>query len=80
MNEHADRRLVETLAAVTAALDSLGAAAMIVGGIAVIAHDVPRQNHRRGRDGVGRERPVRPAGLAGVKARVVAPGDLVELR
>jgi len=43
MAEPADRALLEGLAAVGAALEDLGAPAMVIGGIAVIARGVPRQ-------------------------------------
>jgi len=41
--ERADQQLLDALAAVAAALDSVDSASMIIGGIAVIARGVPRQ-------------------------------------
>lgn len=43
MAERADQQLLDALAAVAAALDSVDSASMIIGGIAVIARGVPRQ-------------------------------------
>jgi len=42
VSEAADRSLLRALAAVQAALDQVGAPAMIIGGMALIAHGVPR--------------------------------------
>jgi len=41
--ESADRALLDGLAALAATLEEIGAPAMVIGGIAVIAHGVPRQ-------------------------------------
>jgi hypothetical protein len=43
IDPHADKALLEALAAVVAALKSFPAHSMVIGGIAVIAHGVPRQ-------------------------------------
>jgi len=42
VSEAADRSLLQALAAVQAALDQVGAPAMIIGGMALIARGIPR--------------------------------------
>lgn len=42
MSTSADRGFLDALAALSRALDETGASAMIIGGVAVIAHGVPR--------------------------------------